>query len=93
VKIAEYLGSGLPIIIEKNVGGVSEVMFEQSILKGIEIAVPGGDMNVAAEAVNKWLGENIAEKREQARAYASEVYLWSSAIHVSRKMYERILSN
>ncbi len=92
VKIAEYLGSGLPIIIEKNVGGVADVMFEQSILKGIRIAAPGADMDSDADAVNKWLGEDLPGKRTLARAYAEKVYLWSSAINVSRKMYESALN-
>ncbi len=92
VKIAEYLGSGLPIIIEKNVGGVADVMFEQSILKGIQIATPGASMDADANAVNNWLEENLASKRELARAYAENVYLWSAAINVSRKMYENALN-
>ena len=92
VKIAEYLGSGLPIIIEKNVGGVADVMFEQSILKGIRIAAPGADMDSDADSVNRWLGEGLAGKRTLARDYAEKVYLWSSAINVSRKMYENALN-
>jgi glycosyltransferase involved in cell wall biosynthesis len=93
VKIAEYLGSGLPIIIEKNVGGVADVMLEQSILKGIGIAAPSASMDADADAVNAWLGEDLPGKRVLARAYAEKVYLWSAAINVSRKMYENALNN
>ncbi len=92
VKIAEYLGSGLPIIIEKNVGGVADVMFEQSILKGIQIAAADASMDEDADSVNNWLAENLDGKRALARAYAEKVYLWSAAINVSRKMYENALN-
>ena len=91
VKIAEYLGSGLPVIIERNVGGVADIMFERSILKGIEIAIPGGNMDTWADEVNKWLGAQMHARRELARNYAREVYLWNSAIQVSRKMYKEAL--
>lgn len=91
VKIAEYMAAGLPIIIEKGVGGVSDELFEQSLLKGIEVA-GGNDMNREAIEVNKWLADDIKSKRHLVRAYVDKVYLWSSAIEVSRKMYEDALS-
>ena len=93
VKIAEYLAAGLPIIIEKGVGGVADLLFERSLLKGIEIAAPGSDMDAAATEVDKWLGDDIKSKRPLVRAYAAEFYLWSAAIKVSRVMYKNVLSN
>ncbi len=91
VKIAEYLASGLPVIIEKGIGGVSESLFGQSVLKGIEIAAPGADMDSTAIDVNAWLSEGLGNKRQLARDYVKEVYLWSAAVHVSRKMYSDVL--
>lgn len=93
VKIAEYMASGLPIIIEKGVGGIPVHLFERSLLKGIEIAQPGADMYMAASEVNNWINNGINDKRAIVRNYVKEVYLWSSAIHVSRRMYEETLSS
>ncbi len=93
VKIAEYMAAGLPIIIEKGVGGVSSQLFGQSLLKGIEIAAPGADMNAAANDVNNWINEGVHNKRNAVRNYVREVYLWSSAIHVSRRMYQQVLES
>lgn len=92
VKIGEYLGAGLPIIITKNVGGVADAMFGQSLLKGIEITDKESMQNEAIE-VNKWLLENIKDKRQLVKDYARKFYLWSSAIQVSRKMYSNLLKN
>jgi len=91
VKIAEYLASGLPIIIEKGVGGVAETMFEQSLLKGVEITNAGKDIDGQVAAVSTWLDGDINQKRNEVRHYVGQVYLWSAAIHVSRKMYLRAL--
>ncbi len=93
VKIAEYLAAGLPIIIEKGVGGVSDVLFDRSLLKRMEITKAGTDINGIAADVNNWLADDIKGKRPQVRDYAKEVYLWSSAIHVSRKMYKSALGS
>ncbi len=93
VKIAEYMAAGLPIIIEKGVGGVANQLFAQSLLKGIEIAAPGTDMNAAAKDVNNWISEGVHNKRTAVRNYVREVYLWSSAIHVSRRMYQKVLES
>jgi glycosyltransferase involved in cell wall biosynthesis len=89
VKIAEYLAAGLPIIIEKGVGGVADVMFEQGILFGLETTQPNTPF--PAEAIGQWL-EQIPNKRSIVRTYVSEVYLWSAAIHVSRKLYKYVLN-
>ena len=91
VKIAEYMAAGLPIIIEKGVGGVANLLFDRSLLKGIEIAATGADMKAAATDVNNWIGEGLNGKRTAVRNYVKEVYLWSSAIHVSRRMYKEVL--
>lgn len=92
VKIAEYLAAGLPIIIERGVGGVADEMFEGGLLKGIEIAAQGSDMDAAAESVNEWLMEGVETKRIGVREYVKGVYLWSAAIQVSRQMYKKALS-
>jgi len=89
VKIAEYLASGLPIIIEQGVGGVADEMFSKSLLKGI--AVTNGDIDAAVKDVNDWLSIGMTGKREQVRAYVKEVYLWQAAVQVSREMYKKVL--
>jgi glycosyltransferase involved in cell wall biosynthesis len=91
VKIAEYMAAGLPIIIEKGVGGVSETLFERSLLKSVEIAAPCADMDIWAAGVNEWLESGLQERRQQVRDYVKDVYLWSSATQVSRKMYLDVL--
>ncbi len=90
VKIAEYLAAGLPIIIEKGVGGVSDELFERSLLKGIEITATD-DVAAAVVETNAWLMQDIKSKRPLIRDYAKRVYLWSAAVHVSRRMYKEAL--
>jgi glycosyltransferase involved in cell wall biosynthesis len=92
VKIAEYMAAGLPIIIEKGVGGVANILFDRSLLKGIEIAGLGANMAASAADVNNWITGGVKNKREHVRNYVREVYLWSSAIHVTRRMYEEALN-
>lgn len=93
VKIAEYLAAGLPIIIEREVGGVADEMFEKKILQGITITQKNAHIPTQASETLKWLGENTTQRRQDVRDYVSKVYLWSAAIHVSRKLYQGALSN
>ena len=92
VKIAEYLAAGLPIIIENGVGGVADQLFEQSLLKGVEIANAGTDISAEAKSVNDWLIQDNAGRRQRTRAYAKEVYYWPSAIQISRQLYSSRLN-
>ncbi len=92
VKIGEYLAAGLPIIIAKNVGGVSGELFERSLLEGVEITSPES-RDKAAIQVNNWLQEDIKSKRPLVKEYATKHYLWRSAVHLSRKMYKNTLEN
>ena len=91
VKIAEYMAAGLPIIIEKGVGGIDGELFERSLVKGVEIAA---GKNIAEEAAkaNDWLSSGMKAKRPLLREYVKNNLLWSSAIQVSRAMYKRILA-
>ena len=91
VKIGEYLAAGLPIIISKNVGGVADTMFDQSLLKGIEL---GSDQasDKAANQVNEWLNEDLSIKRNSVKNYAQKNYTWKSQIHTSRDMYKYVLN-
>ncbi|MBC7553808.1 MAG: hypothetical protein H7257_07495 [Taibaiella sp.] len=91
VKIAEYLAAGLPVIIEKGVGGVSKELFERSLMKSIEISL-SPEMSKAAEDIQSWISE-VKSQRQAVKEYARQYYLWSTAIHVSRKMYSKVLGN
>ncbi len=91
VKIAEYLAAGLPIIIEKGVGGVAYEMYEHSLLMGITMTDTATDVPKQVKATALWLNEDVATKRKAVRDYVQNVYLWSAAIHVSRKMYLQTL--
>ena len=93
VKIAEYMAAGLPIIVEKGVGGVSRDVFNAGLMKEIEIA----DNNVNAlgnEAIRviEWLKTGQDKRRGAVRDYVKREYLWSSAIKISRKMYQKVLA-
>jgi NAD/NADP transhydrogenase alpha subunit len=91
VKIAEYLAAGLPIIIEKGVGGVADEMYEHYLLMGISMTDPATDVPKQVKATALWLNEDVATRRKAVRDYVQNVYLWSAAIHVSRKMYLQTL--
>ena len=93
VKIAEYMAAGLPLIIERGVGGVDDTLFTMGLLKDIAIADNiTQKLDVEIGNVVDWLVQGLAEKRRAIRQYVKEVYLWDAAIQVSRKMYEHTLS-
>jgi len=91
VKIAEYLAAGLPIIIEKGVGGVGDEMFSKGILKAVTLTASEANVSNQVAETLSWLNGDLAGKRSAVRDYVRTVYLWSAAIHVSRALYQRVL--
>ncbi len=91
VKIAEYLAAGLPIIIEKGVGGVADEMFGKGVLKGVNLTTSEANVSDQVAETLSWLNGDLAGKRSAVQDYVSTVYLWSAAIHVSRALYQRVL--
>lgn len=91
VKIAEYLAAGLPIIIEKGVGGVADEMFGKAILKGITLTASEANIENQVMETLEWLNGDLSGKRSVVQDYVRSVYLWSAAIHVSRALYQRVL--
>lgn len=91
VKIAEYLAAGLPIIIEKGVGGVADEMFSKGILKAVTLTASEANVSNQVAETLSWLNGDLAGKRSAVQDYVRTVYLWSAAIHVSRALYQRVL--
>lgn len=91
VKIAEYLAAGLPIIIEKGVGGVADEMFGKGVLKGVNLTTSEANVSDQVAETLSWLNGDLAGKRSAVQDYVRTVYLWSAAIHVSRALYQRVL--
>jgi len=90
VKIAEYLAAGLPLIIEKGVGGVAQQAFDAGIMFPVQTTV---DATVIPAALPEWIRDTDNGRRQAVRKYVSDVYLWQSAIHVSRGLYRQISGN
>ncbi len=91
VKIAEYLAAGLPIIIEKGVGGVADEMFGKGILKAVTLTASDANVSDQVAETLSWLNGGIASNRSVVQDYVRSVYLWSAAIHVSRALYQQVL--
>ena len=91
VKIAEYFASGLPIIVEEGVGGIPKRLYDDKLVMGIQISNPAADQNQYAAAVEAWLESGLAPKRQAIREEVQQNLLWSSAIHISRGLYARLL--
>ncbi len=88
VKIAEYLAAGLPLIIEKGIGGVAQQAFDAGIMFPVQATV---DLTAIPAALPEWIRETDNSRRQAVRKYVSDVYMWQSAIHISRGLYRKIL--
>lgn len=91
VKIAEYLAAGLPIIIEQGVGGMDPELYTNGLLCGIKLTDKNALVREELDHVTNWLSMHNEQKGTSIRAYAASTYLWSAAIHVSRKLYQQLL--
>jgi glycosyltransferase involved in cell wall biosynthesis len=93
VKVAEYLASGLALIVEYGIGGISQSLYDTSVAKGISISKDGADMEHEADVVSNWLGQHLYENGDDAREVAKNEYSWPQMINVHRKTYIDLLSS
>lgn len=92
VKIGEYLGSGLGVIIESNVGGISD-LYNESAIRVINVSDAHCDLIQQAKLANNWILENNIQRRENARLLAKNKFLWQTTIKIHRINYNLILNS
>ena len=91
VKIAEYLGAGLPIILQKDVGGVQ--LDIEAHDAGIVIDLFNrSDYHKEIMKVYKWI-KSSGERLKNALNLAEDIFLWENAILTHKNNYECLLGD
>jgi glycosyltransferase involved in cell wall biosynthesis len=84
VKLAEYLASGLPVVCNRGIGDVDELMGSPAIVDAG--AMSGDELERAAQRLLERAGASAGA----ARALARERFALSAAIDTYRRLYERL---
>lgn len=82
IKIGEYLGCGLPVILTKGIGDYSEMLPEAGV--GIVLDENG---NMAEQVVGFIEGPNFGELRQKAIAFARENISWDSHLDDLKRLF------
>lgn len=93
VKIAEYLASGVPIIVEDNIGGVTALIKEYNAGVSVNVESAGSKQTGGSDVrkVMDWLGDTDKKERQNnATRLAEDVFLWRSAIIKHRTHYQEM---
>jgi glycosyltransferase involved in cell wall biosynthesis len=89
VKFGEYLSAGLPVILEKGTGNISEMLDEYGM--GLEINLTGqhdkDTFDLEVKRVLAWQAANRVVARGNARRFVEECYTWKANMPAERKMY------
>ncbi len=93
VKLGEYLGAGLPVIVEKGTGCVGELLRPYDI--GYELALTGKNAlsfdNEVLSAIS-WIEKDIDGGRSvAAKAFVDSQYTWLVNTPHEREMYTKII--
>ncbi len=82
IKVAEYLGCGLPVILTKGIGDYSQTLSGAGV--GLLLDTSS---NMAQQIVNFLHGQNFSTLRNKAIAYAHSHLTMSSNLHHYEKLY------
>lgn len=88
VKLGEYLGAGLPVIVEEGTGNVAEMLAPGNI--GYAVKLTGTAPGAFDEEVQKalrWLEQDFVQKRVKAREFVESRYTWAANASYEREMY------
>ena len=88
VKIAEYLGAGLPVILQKGIGGVEQMIREYQAGLVTDFF---NDRDQSVNSCIQWLenqGRNISRN---AVRLAREKLLWRNSIQTHRETYKHLI--
>jgi glycosyltransferase involved in cell wall biosynthesis len=94
VKLGEYLGAGLPVIVEKGTGKVAVLLSPYDI--GFEVALTGKKTESFDNEVVKalsWVKTGSAERSAAARQYVEKFYTWKVNVPNERVMYAKSVGN
>ncbi len=94
VKFAEYLASGLGVIVEEGTGVVPEIVKKYNV--GMSTNLSGAnqdDFLNEAERVLHWFNVNRLGLRTRALQLADEKYTWKSNVQKELRLYKSLISN
>lgn len=94
VKLGEYLGAGLPVIVEKGTGKVAALLSPYDI--GFEVALTSASAETFDSEVVKalqWVKTGGVKRSQAARQYVEKFYTWKVNIPNERIMYAKSLGN
>ena len=90
-KLAEYLASGVPVIVERGTGDVPEMLERAGAGLTVNVAGPSAQMNEEARRARAWIKQRGGQARNNARDLSEREMLWSSVSPVVRDLYRRAL--
>jgi glycosyltransferase involved in cell wall biosynthesis len=93
VKFGEYLSAGIPVILEKGTGNLSEMLDRYKIGFVVSLTDKKDQQEFDAEVQKAldWFLQNKNEVRSKTRAFVDECYTWTANLPRERKMYEQVL--
>lgn len=88
VKIGEYLGAGVPVCIEGDLGGLH---IESSAILGVSLMANGNEVT-ARQIIDYLRASSRAERSQKAFETAQQNFSWNKNIHIHRENYLKLLN-
>ncbi len=89
VKFGEYLGAGIPVILEEGMKKAADILQEYQL--GCIVKLSGkktqGEIDNEVKKALDWLEANRSAVRTNARKFVEEQYTWKANVQKERKMY------
>jgi len=89
VKFGEYLGGGVPIVLEEGTGDLAEKLNKYNIGCVVSLSDKSNPADFDSEVSKAltWYEANKEGVRARAKSYVTECYTWKANVHKERNMY------
>jgi glycosyltransferase involved in cell wall biosynthesis len=92
VKFGEYLGAGVPVILEEGTGDMANMLNKHGIGYVVKLwEQPKQAFDAEVKKALDWLKENNSTVRNNTRMFVEECYTWQANVPKEREMYKRAL--
>jgi glycosyltransferase involved in cell wall biosynthesis len=92
VKIAEYLAAGVPVILQKGIGGISKNLEEYNAGLVIDLFSKKSSFKSISIQIENWLSQKQNSFRQNSLLLASEEYTWPKNVDKHIRNYYSLLS-
>ncbi len=92
VKFAEYLASGLGIVVQHGTGIIPEIVERERVGLAIDLYVDGNSFEIESKRVLSWFEENANQLHQRTQKLVETNYTWQANVYKEINSYIQLIN-